>query len=413
MADNPWNVDSIEAFTFLKCPECLFDTKEETHFLEHAFENHPMSSVFFGKRLKEEYNSNIEGNESYVEDDYDNFKSENFCIDSNTVSNLVEQKLKEESIEKNDVSWDDIAEDNYENYKNESLSQVKIENFEEKTNQENLSNITQRQSFYNENDFSSETEIRRKVKSDGKKQNSILRKSLKQSFDYEPNFASEIEKNGSYQCSMCDYICKTKSGFFEHLTKIHEKPEMADVDNKKPLSCSYCEHSFSTQILLKHHTRRAHNKYLCSVCNKEFTRPQVLKEHVLTIHEGKKKPCSICNREFSTSKSLKWHILSVHEGKAGPHSCSICGKNCSSPSELKWHISGVHEKNKPFECSFCNIKFALRTTLTQHVQNRHTEKTPHPCPNCGKVYANERILRDHISLVIHLWWHLILCTNLI
>ena len=133
------------------------------------------------------------------------------------------------------------------------------------------------------------------------------------------------------------------------------------------------------------------NCSLCSVCNKEFTRPQVLKEHVLTIHEGKKKPCSICNREFSTSKSLKWHILSVHEGKTGPHTCSICGKNCSSPSELKWHISGVHEKNKPFECSFCNIRFALRTTLTQHVQNRHTEKTPHPCPNCGKVYMAVKI----------------------
>ena len=49
MADNPWNVDSIEAFTFLKCPECLFDTKEENSFLEHAFENHPMSSVFLAK----------------------------------------------------------------------------------------------------------------------------------------------------------------------------------------------------------------------------------------------------------------------------------------------------------------------------------------------------------------------------
>ena len=71
MADNPWNVDSIEAFTFLKCPECLFDTKEDEVFLEHAFENHPMSSVFFGKRLKkevesEEYNSNIENFEENI-----------------------------------------------------------------------------------------------------------------------------------------------------------------------------------------------------------------------------------------------------------------------------------------------------------------------------------------------------------
>ena len=54
MTTNPWNVDSIEAFTFLKCPECIFDTKLEESFLEHAFENHPMSSIFFDKRLNQE-----------------------------------------------------------------------------------------------------------------------------------------------------------------------------------------------------------------------------------------------------------------------------------------------------------------------------------------------------------------------
>ena len=54
MAQNPWNVDSIEAFTFLKCPECNFDTKEEDNFQDHAIENHPMSFVFFQKQLKEE-----------------------------------------------------------------------------------------------------------------------------------------------------------------------------------------------------------------------------------------------------------------------------------------------------------------------------------------------------------------------
>ena len=66
MTENPWDVDSIEAFSFLKCPECIFDTKQEDNFLEHALQNHPLSSVFFGKRLKEEvddtgdYDLNIE-----------------------------------------------------------------------------------------------------------------------------------------------------------------------------------------------------------------------------------------------------------------------------------------------------------------------------------------------------------------
>ena len=40
---NPWQVDSIQDFWFLRCPECSFDTKEEEHFRVHAIENHPES----------------------------------------------------------------------------------------------------------------------------------------------------------------------------------------------------------------------------------------------------------------------------------------------------------------------------------------------------------------------------------
>jgi hypothetical protein len=45
---NPWKGDSIQEFTFLKCPECTFDSKEKETFQDHSIENHPMS-------LKEEY----------------------------------------------------------------------------------------------------------------------------------------------------------------------------------------------------------------------------------------------------------------------------------------------------------------------------------------------------------------------
>ena len=46
---NPWQVESIEAFYFLKCPECTFYAKDDTAFHLHAVENHQLSFVFFGK----------------------------------------------------------------------------------------------------------------------------------------------------------------------------------------------------------------------------------------------------------------------------------------------------------------------------------------------------------------------------
>ena len=49
MSFNPWEVDSIQAFSYLKCPECKFDTKKETLFEKHATKRHPLSYAFFGK----------------------------------------------------------------------------------------------------------------------------------------------------------------------------------------------------------------------------------------------------------------------------------------------------------------------------------------------------------------------------
>ena len=48
MYNNPWAVDSVQAFSCLKCPECPFNTNQETFFQAHAVEKHPLSIALFG-----------------------------------------------------------------------------------------------------------------------------------------------------------------------------------------------------------------------------------------------------------------------------------------------------------------------------------------------------------------------------
>ena len=43
MVENPWLVDSIHDFSSFQCPECIFNSKEEPEFKNHAIENHPLS----------------------------------------------------------------------------------------------------------------------------------------------------------------------------------------------------------------------------------------------------------------------------------------------------------------------------------------------------------------------------------
>ena len=51
--DNPWEVESIQSFAFLNCPECTFKTKEESFFQDHAIETHPLCFVLFGNYVQE------------------------------------------------------------------------------------------------------------------------------------------------------------------------------------------------------------------------------------------------------------------------------------------------------------------------------------------------------------------------
>ena len=60
---NPWEVESIQDFSCLKCPECVFFTKEENDFENHAMANHPLSAMLFDETFS---SSEIEGSEEEV-----------------------------------------------------------------------------------------------------------------------------------------------------------------------------------------------------------------------------------------------------------------------------------------------------------------------------------------------------------
>ena len=49
MENNPWEVESIQAFAYLNCPQCDFKTKDEDFFQDHAIDKHPLSHMFFRK----------------------------------------------------------------------------------------------------------------------------------------------------------------------------------------------------------------------------------------------------------------------------------------------------------------------------------------------------------------------------
>ena len=122
MESNPWQVNSIQAFNCLKCPECMFFSQEELDFKAHAMKNHPMSNSFFNKfesnsfidpGIKEELSDTIsKGN---CDLNFSGIKDECLEVNSETVfaenlDHVKEEYLKEtnDSKDQNDSDYDPL-----------------------------------------------------------------------------------------------------------------------------------------------------------------------------------------------------------------------------------------------------------------------------------------------------------------
>ena len=99
---NPWQVDNLNYFKFLCCPECVFRSKEVTAFESHAVQNHPLSQVLFNNstelyikdediEVKCEVKEDIDDTENYS-DDNDSEHSEIKDVQSEQ----TESKVKKE-----------------------------------------------------------------------------------------------------------------------------------------------------------------------------------------------------------------------------------------------------------------------------------------------------------------------------
>ena len=156
---NPWQVDSIQDFLFLKCPECAFYDKEEDCFQKHAINCHPLSFVLFGEENEEKV-FELKENDNYIMDDssYNEtfnkiselWENSNTSCPEETSEEFFENEYKKVFVEVNQEIADDKNEnDNYiinDDYNYDTLN-INSELFESSTRfQEEIS----KENFENE-----------------------------------------------------------------------------------------------------------------------------------------------------------------------------------------------------------------------------------------------------------------------
>ncbi|XP_057169965.1 zinc finger protein 595-like isoform X4 [Ursus arctos] len=201
-------------------------------------------------------------------------------------------------------------------------------------------------------------------------------------------------RENSYKGNDCEREFNQSSSVRDH-QRIHvgKKPYGYDkplnVSSDKPLNVS----SESSRIHLHKSICSGEKPYKCKECVKAFKqKPKLTKHH--RIHTGEKPyKCKECGKDFKNKGNLKSHER-IHTGEK-PYKCNECNKAFSHKTNLTAHHR-IHTGEKPYKCKECGKAFRRKSCVNVH-ERIHTGETPYKCTECGKTFKQLSHLTHHIN----------------
>lgn len=136
--------------------------------------------------------------------------------------------------------------------------------------------------------------------------------------------------------------------------------------------------------------------YKCSICNREFSAKEQLREHFKEHEAAKPFHCDTCGIGVSNLRALKRHKL-THTGLK-PYKCDTCGKCFLQKTDLTRHMN-VHERPKYLTCEHCKRTFTAVSSFKNHKCKGVKEVMPYLCHICGDGCSNR------LAWSYHMWKH--------
>ena len=402
MMNNPWQVESMEEFVCLKCPECIFTTKEENVFQDHAVETHPLSHVLYGIP-KTDSDANIVVHDYDPNDIIKDYTKENVNVQySSSNSNEVVSMITEDISEKTycvEVSFDKSCTDGTELDFNSYVTNLDKElTFEEKTpfapfkvGKEIHNNDQNCIDDYPPIFFSTPSNALKDVT--GNFVNTVESNSDQTLFDKQEFEKSHIavvhEGKKPFKCPICNARFSQLGSLNGHVARFHEKkkPNEFCIEASKfvkDMMCLICDLEFDTLVASINHIKKEHNIVDKVIVIKE--KPSDIDQNCIEDYQDypHKKPLNFLKNiagKFANKVETNndQTMFDKQEFKENQDSlkkglpCSICNVSFRDQNNLKMHLTRFHGKNK-FKCLYCKDRFSRNDHLKHHMKFKCKEK---------------------------------------
>ena len=195
-----------------------------------------------------------------------------------------------------------------------------------------------------------------------------------------------------YQERLNEFLNVAKNLEIKFFSISNEKPEIPDIQEYIELKTKQTNIDVKSKQSIDHLAKRTtEGMFDCTLCQKQFTKRNTLKNHIQSIHVGVKFPCNLCDYEATQHHHLKTHVETKHDSIK--FSCDKCDHQLNSKDSLSKHIKYKHE-GLNFACNLCDYETTQHQHLKSHVEAKH-DSIKFSCDKCDHQLNSKDSLRKH------------------
>lgn len=155
----------------------------------------------------------------------------------------------------------------------------------------------------------------------------------------------------------------------QHFRMQHEPPRREHI-------CDTCGKLFKTKSAMEIHRERVHTnneRIQCTLCFRYLKNSHVMVAHMRRHDEAKLNlACEICGQPAPNYDAMNEHKRVVHV-LVRPHPCTMCDRTFSKPRYLREHMA-THTGIDLYFCDYCPASFKCRPSFYAHRKKNHYEE---------------------------------------